>query len=127
MAIHANRKAVLVPVAVLSAGILVASALGATAKVKVSDPAKTSVGPFGTVEINPPSIAARTCITEDESAPGLRADDHTVVQAPPDLDESLVGSPIIQPLPNLLTVRICNISNGDVNDGSRTWSYMVLR
>lgn len=128
MAIHANWKAFLVPVAVISAGILGVSALGATAKVNVSDPSKTSVGPFGTVIIDPNSIPKLACDVLSIGIPGIEAGDHVVVQAPHDLEAGLASYPVTQPTSDALTMKLCNYDNTNAVDGGpKSWAYIVIR
>ena len=129
MAIHANRKRVVIPITVLSAGALAASALGVTTKVNAApDPGKASAGPYGSLTVDPPNIGPGSCYGNFHAAPGVRVGDHVLVQAPWDLDYRLATNQTTQPLPDNLWVRICNVhSVNSVDDGAKPWTYMVLR
>jgi hypothetical protein len=129
MAIHANRKRVVRPIAVISAGILGASALGVTTRVNAApDPGKTSAGPFGTVEMDPGLIATASCALVAGPAPGLKAGDHVVAQPPIDLEPSLASSgATTQMADGTLFVRLCNITAAGVDGAARDWAYLVLR
>jgi len=129
MSIHANRKRVVVPIAAISAGVLLASALGVSTRVNAApDPGKASAGPFGTITIDPPDLGGAFCFANFYAAPGVKVGDHVLVQAPYDLASSLVSHPVTQTLSDNLIVRICNIDDtNNVDDGAKTWTYMVLR
>lgn len=129
MAMPAKRSKVLMPIAAFAAGMLVASAVGATAKTNAGAPGKLTVGPFGTTEVDPDPLGQGDCTLAYGQANGIRVGDRVIVQAPEDLEGVLVATPSEQTDPDYLRVRICNIDdvNASVDGDPRTWSYAVVR
>jgi hypothetical protein len=123
MAIRTGHSRVLVSIAAVATGILLASGLGARA----SDPSKVSAGPFGTTDVDPGTVTKNTCTTPGAPAPGVKAGDHVVVGAPFDLEGGLVGTVLTPVAGDLLEFRICNPTLADVVAGKKSWNYMVVR
>jgi hypothetical protein len=126
MATDSNRTRL---VGVISAGILGVAAFGVTTSVNAApDPGKTSAGPFGTVSIDPPSIATVACSLATAPAPGIKSGDHVLAQAPVALETGLESSgATIQDTDGSLIVRLCNVTAAAIDGAPRNWDYLVLR
>ena len=59
--------------------------------------------------------------------PGIQLGDFVVVNNPTTLDSQLLGVPTVQTAADRLTVRVCNVAPGTVNDVAGTWTYTVTR
>ena len=84
----------------------------------------------GTVAINPPNITSQSCSLAESAAgsvPGIQVGDQLILSAPSGLQSELAPSAVVQPTADRLTIRLCNVKGGDVDDISRTWGYIITR
>jgi hypothetical protein len=84
----------------------------------------------GTVTIDAPSIGSQSCITAQSlanSVPGIQVNDLVILNAPATMDDALSPSAVVQPAADRLTIRLCNVKGGSVDEPPRTWGYIITR
>ena len=50
-----------------------------------------------------------------------------ILNAPATMDDALSPSAVLQPTANRLTIRVCNVKGGSVDEPARTWGYIITR
>jgi hypothetical protein len=84
----------------------------------------------GSVTIDPPNITSQDCSLAQSAAgsvPGIQVGDQVILNSPSTLDSKLSPSATIQTAADRLTIRLCNVKGGDVDDTARTFNYIILR
>lgn len=84
-------------------------------------------GVRGVASIDPPSIAAQTCVVTSTAVAGLVVGDKVFVQTPTLLEAGLTAIANETDTADQLKVRICNVTGVAVDGLARSWPYTALR
>jgi len=81
---------------------------------------------FGTVSLNPASIAATTRAGTTFTLTGAKATDIIVVNPPADLNDDLLFVGASVTADDTVTVWLYNPTAGAIDDSARTWEYLWI-
>lgn len=81
---------------------------------------------FGTVSIDPASIAATTRVGTDFTLTGAKVGDVLVLNPPAGLNDDLIFAGAAVTADNTGTVYLYNPTAGAINDTARTWTYLWI-
>jgi hypothetical protein len=82
----------------------------------------------GSVSVDPASINPGECSIETAAVAGVQATDHVIANASDaSLDPALEVSAMTPGGTNQLRFRVCNHGAAPVDDGARSYSYIVIR
>jgi hypothetical protein len=93
----------------------------------IAAPNASSAPLTGTIAFDPASVTADTCSVQTVALAGVAASDHVIANATSAAADALEVSVLTPGAANQLRFRVCNRSGSDVDDGSTTWSYVVIR
>jgi hypothetical protein len=82
---------------------------------------------YGTVTVDPPSIAANSSGTVPVTITGVQSGDLVFLTPPVGMETALIFQGASVTGANTVTIQIRNASGAAVNGAARTWSYMVIR
>ncbi len=82
---------------------------------------------FGTVAVDPPSIAADTTTNVSVTVSGLTTSDKVWVSAVNALEDGLVLESAQVTATNTLTLGIRNTTGSSIDGASRNWQYLAIR
>ncbi len=82
---------------------------------------------FGTVAVDPPSIAANTTTNVSVTISGLTTSDKVWASAVNALEDGLVLESAQVTAANTLTLGIRNTTGSDIDGASRNWQYLAIR
>jgi hypothetical protein len=82
---------------------------------------------YGTVSVNPPNIVANTSGTFTVTITDVQTGDLVFLTPPSDIEPGLVFQGASVTAADEVTIRMRNVTGGDIDGASRTWSYMVIR
>ncbi len=82
---------------------------------------------FGTVAVDPPSIAANTTTNVSVTVSGLTTSDKVWVSAVNALEDGLVLESVQVTAANTLTLGIRNTTGSAIDGASRNWQYLAIR
>lgn len=82
---------------------------------------------FGTVAVDPPSIAANTTTNVSVTVSGLATSDKAWASAINALEDGLVLESVQVTAANTLTLGIRNTTGSAIDGASRNWQYLAIR
>ena len=82
---------------------------------------------FGTVAVDPGSLAAGAAADTDVTVAGLTTSDKVFAAAPADLEDGLVLVAASVPAADTLRIRLLNTSAGAIDGASKSLAYLAVR